>query len=67
MYFWNIESLKSDIVAERLAEKDRFKYALIYIVFNIIEQKLSGHIDISSQEDEGVTCIITLPILLTTS
>ena len=37
------------------------------IVFNIIEQKLSGHIDISSQEDEGVTCIITLPILLTTS
>jgi len=35
------------------------------IVFNIIEQKLSGHIDISSVLGEGVTCKITLPLLLT--
>jgi len=34
------------------------------IVFNIIEQKLSGHIDISSNLGEGVTCKITLPLLL---
>jgi len=36
------------------------------IVFNIIEHKLSGHIDISSKLGEGVTCKITLPLLLTT-
>ena len=35
------------------------------IVFNIIEQKLSGHIEISSTLGKGVTCIITLPVLLT--
>jgi len=35
------------------------------IVFNIIEQKLSGHIDISSNLGEGVTCKITLPVLIT--
>ena len=35
------------------------------IVFNVIEQKLSGHIAISSKLGEGVTCKITLPILLT--
>lgn len=34
------------------------------IVFNIIEQKLSGHIDIDSTLGEGVTCKITLPLLL---
>jgi len=36
------------------------------IVFNIIEQKLSGHIEISSSLGKGVTCKITLPILLAT-
>ncbi len=35
------------------------------IVFNIIEQKLSGHIHISSKLDEGVICKITLPLLIT--
>ena len=35
------------------------------IVFNIIEQKLSGHIEINSNLGEGVTCKITLPMLLT--
>jgi len=35
------------------------------IVYNVIEQKLSGHIGISSNLGEGVTCKITLPILLT--
>jgi signal transduction histidine kinase len=34
------------------------------IVFNIIEQKLCGHIDISSNIDEGVICKITLPLLV---
>jgi len=37
------------------------------IVYNIIEQKLSGHIDISSNLGEGVTCKITLPLLITAS
>ncbi|WP_372378341.1 hypothetical protein ACBZ91_04335 [Vibrio natriegens] len=32
MYFWNIEALKRDILGGRLTEKDRFIYALIYIV-----------------------------------
>jgi signal transduction histidine kinase len=36
------------------------------IVFNIIEQKLAGHIDISSSLGKGVTCKITLPVLLKT-
>lgn len=35
------------------------------IVFNIIEQKLAGHIDIKSEVNKGVTCNITLPLLLT--
>lgn len=35
------------------------------IVFNIITQKLSGHIDINSSLGKGVTCVITLPMLLT--
>ncbi|WP_317592135.1 hypothetical protein [Vibrio sp. EA2] len=35
MYFWNIEALKRDIVGGRLTEKDRFIYALIYIVFSV--------------------------------
>jgi len=35
------------------------------IVFNVIEQKLSGHIEINSNLGEGVTCKITLPMLLT--
>lgn len=34
------------------------------IVYNIIEQKLSGKIDIKSNEGQGVTCKITLPVLL---
>ena len=36
------------------------------IVFNVIEQKLSGHIEINSAPNEGVICKITLPLLLTT-
>ena len=28
MYFWNIEKLKEDIVAERFSEKDRFAYVM---------------------------------------
>ena len=35
------------------------------IVFNVIEQKLSGHIEINSTLGEGVTCKVTLPMLLT--
>ena len=35
------------------------------IVFNVIEQRLSGHIDINSVPNEGVNCKITLPLLLT--
>jgi signal transduction histidine kinase len=35
------------------------------IVFNIIAQKLSGHIEINSILGQGVTCVITLPVLLT--
>ena len=35
------------------------------IVFNIIEHKLSGHIDINSNLGKGMTCKITLPMLLT--
>ncbi|MBL4941552.1 MAG: DUF4154 domain-containing protein [Colwellia sp.] len=34
------------------------------IVFNIIEQKLCGHINISSNLGEGVICKITLPMLV---
>jgi signal transduction histidine kinase len=34
------------------------------IVYNVIEQKLSGHINIDSNLGEGVTCIITLPLIL---
>jgi len=34
------------------------------IVFNIIEQKLAGHIEIQSAPNEGVECSITLPILI---
>jgi signal transduction histidine kinase len=34
------------------------------IVFNIIEQKLSGHINITSKLGEGVVCKITLPLFL---
>lgn len=37
------------------------------IVFNIIEQKLSGHIEMQSALGEGVICTITLPLLINTS
>jgi hypothetical protein len=40
MYFWNIESLKSDIRNNNLTEKDRFKYAFVYIVINAITIEL---------------------------
>ncbi|MBR9788621.1 MAG: hypothetical protein GYB40_11860 [Vibrionaceae bacterium] len=36
MYLWNIEALKRDIVGGRFTEKDRFIYALIYIVFSAV-------------------------------
>lgn len=32
MYFWKIEKLKEDIKNDELVEKDKFIYALIYIV-----------------------------------
>lgn len=35
------------------------------IVFNVIEQKLAGHINISSKLGEGVTCEVTLPLSVT--
>ncbi|NAZ94490.1 hypothetical protein [Vibrio toranzoniae] len=65
MYFWNIESLKSDIVAERLAEKDRFKYALIYIVFNIIafeyfQEESVGEVSLWLQVEAALNVIIVL-------
>ncbi|MCW1890609.1 hypothetical protein OK016_21060 [Vibrio chagasii] len=31
MYFWNIKGLKADIKADKLSEKDRFRYVFIYI------------------------------------
>ncbi len=34
------------------------------IVYNIIEQKLAGHIKISSKLEQGITCKITLPLLI---
>ncbi len=36
MYFWKIDKLKEEIKAGKLTEKDRFLYALIYIVFGAI-------------------------------
>ncbi len=65
MYFWNIESLKRDIVAERLTEKDRFKYALIYIVFSIIaleyfQQENSGKLNLWLQVEAALNVIIVL-------
>ncbi|ENK2025278.1 hypothetical protein [Vibrio sp. 1580] len=65
MYFWNIESLKRDIVAERLTEKDRFKYALIYIVFSIIaleyfQQESSGKLNLWLQVEAALNVIIVL-------
>lgn len=35
------------------------------IVFNVIEQKLAGHINISSKLGKGVTCEVTLPLSVT--
>ncbi|HCE3663691.1 TPA: hypothetical protein NG674_004759 [Vibrio parahaemolyticus] len=65
MYFLNIESLKRDIVAERLTEKDRFKYALIYIVFSIIaleyfQQENSGKLNLWLQVEAALNVIIVL-------
>ncbi len=40
MYFWNIESLKSDIKNNNLTEKERFKYAFVYIVVTAIAMEL---------------------------
>jgi len=37
------------------------------IVFNIIEQKLSGRIEMQSALGKGVICTITLPLLINTS
>ncbi|OUR63023.1 hypothetical protein A9Q74_02095 [Colwellia sp. 39_35_sub15_T18] len=37
------------------------------IVFNIIEQKLSGRIEMQSALGEGVICTITLPLLISTA
>ncbi|MCW8832075.1 MAG: YfiR/HmsC family protein [Colwellia sp.] len=36
------------------------------IVFNIVEQKLNGHIEMQSSLGEGVICTITLPLLTLT-
>lgn len=36
------------------------------IVYNIIDQKLKGHIEMQSVLGEGITCIITLPLLANT-
>ena len=36
MYFWKIEKLKEDIRTNQLTEKDRFIYALIYLVLGAI-------------------------------
>lgn len=36
MYFWNIENLKKDIAKGQFSEKDRFIYALIYVVLGAI-------------------------------
>lgn len=36
MYFWNIEKLKEDIRAGQLTERNRFYYALIFILSSAI-------------------------------
>ncbi len=40
MYFWKIEDLKRDIKEKQLTEKDRFIYALIFVVFSAIGMEL---------------------------
>jgi len=40
MYFWKIEKLKEDIRESKLTEKDRFIYALIYLVLGAIVMEL---------------------------
>jgi len=43
MYFWKIESLKNDIRSNKLSERDRFNYALIYIVLNALSLELMSY------------------------
>ena len=40
MYFWKVEKLKEDIQTNKLMEKDRFIYALIYIVLGAIAMEV---------------------------
>ena len=48
MYFWNIEKLKEDIVAERFSEKDRFAYLLIYVVLAAIVMEALLYIEVEN-------------------
>ena len=48
MYFWNIEKLKEDIVAERFSEKNRFAYLLIYVVLAVIVMEAFLYIEVEN-------------------
>ena len=48
MYFWNIEKLKEDIVAERFSEKNRFAYLLIYVVLAAIVMEAFLYIEVEN-------------------
>jgi uncharacterized membrane-anchored protein YitT (DUF2179 family) len=67
MYFWNIEKLKEDIRADRVTEKDRFIYALIYLAFSVISFEFLTHVpfELKSEgaRDIAVSAINVLIIL----
>jgi uncharacterized membrane-anchored protein YitT (DUF2179 family) len=48
MYFWRIEKLKEDIRANRLTEKDRFIYALIYIAVSAAAMEVMLYIPLEN-------------------
>lgn len=48
MYFWRIENLKEDIRSGELSEKNRFVYALIYIVLFSLGMELSVYMPIEN-------------------
>ncbi len=41
MYFWKLDALKEQIKSQNLTEKDRFTYALVYVVLGAVEMQLS--------------------------
>ena len=48
MYFWKIGSLKEEIKKGELKEKDRFLYALIYIILSAIGMEAMGLMPINN-------------------